>query len=78
MSYWIKVILAIAFMVLFQFIPAPAPLTTAGMQVIGIFIGILLLVATVDVTWPVFVTLIVIPFFMSNIYGETATPCRTL
>ena len=48
------------------------------MQVIGIFIGILLLVATVDVTWPVFVTLIVIPFFMSNIYGETATPCRTL
>lgn len=39
--YVVHFIIMIAFMFLFRFIPAPAPITPYGMQVIGIFIGML-------------------------------------
>lgn len=38
-------------MIAFSFIPAPAPLTQVGMQIIGIFIGTLYLWSTVDILW---------------------------
>lgn len=45
-------VLALAIMALFNFLPAPAGLSTEGMQIIGIFLGVLLLWITVGIDWP--------------------------
>ena len=36
--YWLKIVIGLAFMFGFGFLPATSTLTTAGMQVLGIFI----------------------------------------
>ena len=38
---YVHAVVIIAFMFLFRFIPAPAPITSYGMQVLGVFIGLL-------------------------------------
>ena len=38
---YVHAVVIIAFMFLFRFIPAPAPITPYGMQVLGVFIGLL-------------------------------------
>lgn len=48
----IKIVVCFAIMVAFWVMPAPAPLTDVGMRVIGIFIGTVLLLSTVDTVWP--------------------------
>lgn len=47
-----KLIVSLLIIVLFWFLPAPAPLTQIGMRVIGIFIGTVLLLSLVDTVWP--------------------------
>ena len=42
-SKLIMLLVSVAFILFFQFIPAPAGLSTTSMQVIGIFIGIMLM-----------------------------------
>lgn len=39
-TYWIHVAIVAIFMFGFRFIPAPAPITSYGMQILGIFIGL--------------------------------------
>ena len=48
----LKIVICFAIMLAFWFMPAPAPLTDVGMRVIGIFIGTVLLLSTVDTVWP--------------------------
>lgn len=48
----LKIVICFAIMLAFWFIPAPAPLTQVGMRVIGVFIGTVLLLSTVDTVWP--------------------------
>lgn len=43
---------ALAFMFLFKFMPAPEGLSGSGMQVLGIFIGVLILWLTISIDWP--------------------------
>lgn len=70
--YYLKLLAAFSLMLGTRFIPAPAPITQAGMAVIGMFLGLIVLIALVDVTWPVFALLCIITFFMPQIYGEAA------
>lgn len=52
-SWYIDMAIVIAIYALFQFIlPAPEPITRAGMGVAGIFIAILYLWIKVDIGWP--------------------------
>lgn len=59
----IMTILGLAFMLLFQFLPTPAGLTTLSMQTIGIFIGSMLLWNFVGIGWPSFLCLVLLTFF---------------
>lgn len=51
-SYYVHSLIGIIVMFGFGFLPAPAPLTTLGMAVIGIFLGSTYLLAFCEVTWP--------------------------
>ena len=48
----LKILLCLVIIVAFWFIPAPEPLTQIGMRVIGVFIGTVILLSTVDTVWP--------------------------
>lgn len=51
-SKLLPIIIGIAFILLFQFIPAPEGLNHISMKVIGIFIGAMILWLTVSIDWP--------------------------
>lgn len=51
-SKLVPTLIGIAFILLFQFIPAPEGLNHTSMQVIGIFIGSMILWLTVSIDWP--------------------------
>lgn len=48
----IKILVCLLIVVVFWFIPAPEPMTSVGMKVIGIFIATVLLLSLVDTVWP--------------------------
>ena len=48
----VKILACFAVMALFWVAPAPAPLTEIGMRTIGVFIGTVVLLSTVDTVWP--------------------------
>lgn len=50
--YWITSAIGIFIMLFFKFIPAPEPITPIGMEIIGIFIGMILLWSFIDPIWP--------------------------
>lgn len=52
--YLIKSAIGLAIMAFFRFIPAPAPITSVGMAMLGIFIGLIFLWSAVDTVWPTF------------------------
>jgi sodium-dependent dicarboxylate transporter 2/3/5 len=66
--YLLKSLFGIAIMVFAGFIPAPAPITQAGMVVIGLFVGLIFLWSFVDLVWPTFVGIIVFAFVAMDIY----------
>lgn len=48
----IKIIVCLLIILVFWLLPAPAPMTAIGMKVIGVFIGTIVLLSTVDTVWP--------------------------
>lgn len=48
----VLIIIAILFILFFRFLPGPAGLSASGMQVIGVFVGVLLLWLTISIDWP--------------------------
>ncbi|WP_100065725.1 SLC13 family permease [Miniphocaeibacter massiliensis] len=50
----LKILACFAVFLIFWIIPPVAPITSAGMKLIGVFIGTILLLSTVDTLWPVF------------------------
>ncbi|QAT49113.1 sodium:sulfate symporter [Caproiciproducens sp. NJN-50] len=62
-SKLIMMILSLAFILLFQFVPAPAGLTSTSMQVIGIFIGIMLMWNFIGIDWPSFLCMAILAAF---------------
>lgn len=56
------VALSLAFILFFQFLPAPAGMTQPAMQVLGIFAGVLLLWMTISIDWPSMLCILAIAF----------------
>ena len=52
MKTYIHSIIGIIIMFGFGYLPAPEPITPMGMQVLGIFIGLIYLWCLVDLLWP--------------------------
>lgn len=48
----INAFIGIALMIFFRFLPAPEPITPIGMEIIGIFFGVIYLWTFVDAIWP--------------------------
>ncbi len=51
-SYWIHLCITILFMFGFRFLSAPEPITPYGMQILGIFIGLVWGWSFCDLAWP--------------------------
>lgn len=51
-SYYINAVIGLVFMFGFGFLPPLEPITSYGMQVLGIFIGVIWLWTTVGLLWP--------------------------
>lgn len=49
---YITIAIALLCMFTFRYLPAPAGLSASGMQVLGIFIGVLILWLTISIDWP--------------------------
>ena len=49
---YINIAIIFGVMILFHFIPAPAPITPLGMQIIGIFLGLIYGWSTCGMLWP--------------------------
>lgn len=57
-AVYIHSAIGIAIMLFFQYIPAPAPITPAGMAILGQMIGMIYLWTFVDMVWPAFVGIV--------------------
>lgn len=79
LQFYLTLIVSLLFMFGFKYLPAPMGLSTSGMQVIGIFIGTLILWLTVSIDWPSILllgALALIPelkfkSILSGAYGDT-------
>ncbi len=60
--------IGIGIMIFFGQLPAPEPITPAGMTVIGLFIGLVILWTLVDLIWPTFVALVLFGPIAKDIY----------
>lgn len=67
----LSTIFSLFIILFFRFIPAPAGLNSEGMQVIGIFSGVLILWITVGIDWPSLLCLAALSFVPSIGVGET-------
>lgn len=54
--------IALLFIIFFRFIPAPVGLSVSAMQVIGTFIGVLILWLTIAIDWPSLLCLLALSF----------------
>ena len=70
-SYLIKSLIGIAIMIVFRFIPAPAPITDAGMALLGEFIGTIFLWTFVDMMWPTFLAIVMFGLDAQVIYPNS-------
>ncbi len=70
-AYIVKSLIGIAIMLFFQFIPAPAPITQAGMAILGQFIGLIFLWSLVDMVWPTFFGMVLFGFQAMVIYPNS-------
>lgn len=50
--YYVHCAIGCVLMFLFRFLPSPAPITSLGMQMIGIFLGLIYMWSFVDTLWP--------------------------
>lgn len=71
MGYYIKAVIGLVLMVGFQFLPAPEPITKAGMAMIGCLLGMVYLIATVDMVWPFFIAIAMFGFYGKEIYPQS-------
>ncbi|MGL6197387.1 MAG: SLC13 family permease [Lachnospiraceae bacterium] len=51
-SYYINCAIGLFFLFGFRFIPAPAPMNQVGMQVAGVFIGLIFMWSAIELIWP--------------------------
>ena len=70
-KYIIKSLIGIAIMIIFRFIPAPEPITRAGMNIIGQFVGLIYLWSAVDMLWPTFLGMVMFGLDAKAIYPNS-------
>ena len=70
-AYYIKSVIGLAIMIFFGYLPAPEPITHAGMVLLGQFIGLIFLWTTVDMVWPTFAAIICFGFIATDIYPNS-------
>ena len=56
----IKIALCLLIVAIFWAMPAPAPMTTAGIRVIGVFISTVILLSAVDTVWPAMLAVVLL------------------
>lgn len=71
LKYILKSLIGIAIMVFFRFLPAPEPITPAGMAVLGEFIGLIYLWSAVDMMWPTFLAIVLFGFDAYAIFPDS-------
>lgn len=57
-AYYVKSIIGVAIMFGVGFLPPVAGITELGMRIIGIFVGMIYLLCTVDIIWPSMLTIV--------------------
>ena len=70
-AYLIKSLIGIAIMIVFRFLPAPEPITQAGMALLGEFIGTIFLWTFVDMMWPTFLAMVMFGLDAQVIYPNS-------
>ncbi|MBS6955640.1 MAG: SLC13 family permease [Enterocloster asparagiformis] len=58
MGYYVKSVIGLLLMFGFGYLPPMGPLSPLGMQILGIFVGLVFLLCTVDIVWPSMVALV--------------------
>lgn len=75
-SLYVHSLIGIAFIMIFQFLPAIEPITPLGMKITGVFLGMIYLWTTVSVLWPSLFGLIVIA--LSGYAGEGVAALKSV
>lgn len=70
-GYCIKVLIGLTIMVLFWILPPVAPLTSAGMKVIGLFVMVIYFCIFNEFAWPGILTVAAMSFILQEIYPST-------
>lgn len=50
--YYVHCLIGVLFMFFFRFLPAPDPITPYGMQIVGVFLGLIYMWSFVNTLWP--------------------------
>ncbi len=69
---YINIAIIFGVMILFHFIPAPAPITPLGMQIIGIFLGLIYGWSTCGMLWPSLAGILMLGFTEYGVNPQTA------
>ncbi len=72
LKHYLKIAVGLLIMIGFRFIPAPAPITQAGMSVIGMFFSLIYFYTAVDVVWPNIAVMVVFALSAFDIYPASA------
>lgn len=67
-KHYINVGISLSILLIFQFLPAPAPITHCGMMVLGCLFSFLYLIATDDCNWPIFLIIWFLAFYTTDIF----------
>lgn len=69
-SYWIHIAITLIIMIGFGFLPGPGPITTHGMQMLGIFIGMVYGWSAVDQIWPSLFGIVMLSIYDYNAIAD--------
>ncbi len=70
-AYYIKLLIGLLITIGFGFIPAPAPITSTGMALIGMFIGLIYMYSALDTVWPNIVVMVIFALRAFEIYPDS-------
>jgi sodium-dependent dicarboxylate transporter 2/3/5 len=71
-SYILHTLVGLVLMAVISFLPAPAPVTSTGMVVVGVFVGVLYLWTFVDLVWPSILGIALSSFFINSVMEPPA------
>ncbi len=69
--YYIKLLIGLLIMFGCGFLPAPAPITSTGMALIGMFFGLIYMYSVLDTVWPNIVVMVLFGLHAFDIYPNS-------